>query len=83
MGLTLHQTVPCRKSVRWQILCSTIPSLVYSCGAAGYTWQDGQFEVLADGETVANRGGNWLTRSFGAGCPDFCDVTAQLEKHIR
>jgi hypothetical protein len=43
----------------------------------------GQFEVLADGETVADRGGNWLTRSFGAGYPDFGDVMAQLEKRVR
>ncbi|HZI58009.1 MAG TPA: hypothetical protein VFF39_14600 [Verrucomicrobiae bacterium] len=42
----------------------------------------GQFEVLADGETVADRGGNWLTRSFGAGYPDFGDVMAQLEKRV-
>ena len=27
----------------------------------------GQFEVIADGERVAERGGNWFTRSFGAG----------------
>jgi len=38
--------------------------------------------VLADGETVADRGGNWLTRSFGAGYPDFGDVMAQLEKRV-
>ena len=43
----------------------------------------GQFEVLADGETVADRGGNWLTRSFGAGYPDFGDVMGQLEKRVR
>jgi len=43
----------------------------------------GQFEVLADGETVADRGGNWLTRSFGAGYPNFGDVMAQLEKRVR
>jgi hypothetical protein len=27
----------------------------------------GQFEVLADGQMIAERGGNWFTRSFGAG----------------
>jgi hypothetical protein len=43
----------------------------------------GQFEVLANGETVADRGGNWLTRSFGAGYPDFGNVMAQLEKSVR
>lgn len=40
----------------------------------------GQFDVLADGERVAERGGNFLTRSFGAGYPDFEDVVAALEK---
>jgi hypothetical protein len=30
----------------------------------------GQFDVIADGERIAERGGNWLTRSFGAGYPD-------------
>jgi len=41
----------------------------------------GQFEVIADGERVATRGGNWLTRSFGAGYPDLDRVVEQLEKH--
>jgi len=27
----------------------------------------GQFDVVVDGRTVATRGGNWFTRSFGAG----------------
>ncbi|MGB8129685.1 MAG: hypothetical protein WCG81_07815 [Candidatus Angelobacter sp.] len=40
----------------------------------------GQFEVLADGEKVVERGGNWFTRSFGAGYPDLDSVVAQLEK---
>ena len=39
----------------------------------------GQFEVLADGEKVVERGGNWLTRSFGAGYPDLDSVVEQLE----
>ena len=39
----------------------------------------GQFEVIADGERVAERGGNWLTRSFGAGYPDLNSVIEQLE----
>ena len=30
----------------------------------------GEFEVFADGVSVAKRGGNFLTRSFGAGYPD-------------
>jgi hypothetical protein len=40
----------------------------------------GQFEVLADGEKVVERGGNWFTRSFGAGYPDLNTVVDQLEK---
>ena len=40
----------------------------------------GQFEVIADGETIVERGGNWFTRSFGAGYPDLVRVIEQLEK---
>jgi hypothetical protein len=40
----------------------------------------GQFEVLADGERVVERGGNWFTRSFGAGYPDLDGVVDQLQK---
>ena len=40
----------------------------------------GQFEVLADGEKVAERGGNWITRSFGAGYPELEKVVDQLQK---
>jgi hypothetical protein len=36
--------------------------------------------VIADGETVAQRGRNWLTRSFGAGYPDLNSVVDNLEK---
>ncbi len=28
----------------------------------------------ADGVTVASRGGNWFTRQFGAGYPDFDEI---------
>ena len=38
----------------------------------------GQFDVIADGERVATRGGNWLTRSFGAGYPDLDNVVELL-----
>ena len=38
----------------------------------------GQFDVLADGEKVAERGGNFFTRSFGAGYPDFEVVVDKL-----
>ena len=41
----------------------------------------GQFEVIADGRRIAERGGNWLTRRFGAGYPDPDSVVEQLEKH--
>jgi predicted Rdx family selenoprotein len=41
----------------------------------------GQFDVVADGEKIAERGGNWLTRSFGAGYPDLEGVVEKLEKH--
>ena len=40
----------------------------------------GQFEVLVDGKTVAERGGNWITRSFGAGYPDLESVVDQLQQ---
>jgi hypothetical protein len=38
----------------------------------------GQFDVIADGERIVERGGNWLTRSFGAGYPDHEKVIEQL-----
>ena len=40
----------------------------------------GQFEVIADGKRIAGRGGNWFTRSFGAGYPDLESVVEQLAK---
>jgi hypothetical protein len=40
----------------------------------------GQFEIIADGERIAERGGNWLTRSFGAGYPDLDSVVERLEQ---
>ena len=40
----------------------------------------GQFEVIADGESIAERGGNWFTRKFGAGYPDLDSVVELLEK---
>ena len=41
----------------------------------------GQFEVIADGKRIAERGRNWFTRSFGAGYPDLDRVVEQLERH--
>jgi hypothetical protein len=40
----------------------------------------GQFDVFADGERIAGRGGNWLTKILGAGFPDPESVVEQLEK---
>jgi hypothetical protein len=40
----------------------------------------GQFDVFADGERIVERGGNWLTRSFGAGYPNLDRVVELLEK---
>jgi len=42
----------------------------------------GQFEVLADGERIAERRGNWFTKSFGAGYPDLDNVVEQLQKRV-
>lgn len=39
----------------------------------------GQFTVLADGEVIVERGGNWFTRSLGAGYPDLDGVVDQLQ----
>ncbi len=40
----------------------------------------GQFDVIADGERIATRGGNWFTQRFGGGYPDLDGVVEQLEK---
>jgi len=40
-----------------------------------------QFDVIVDGEKISERGGNWFTRSFGAGYPDLDSVVEQIEKH--
>jgi hypothetical protein len=40
----------------------------------------GQFDVIVDGRRVAERGGNWFTRSFGAGYPDLDRVVDELAK---
>ena len=45
--------------------------------------ETGQFDVLADGEKIVERGGNWLTRSFGAGYPDLEKVVEQLAEKGR
>jgi hypothetical protein len=43
----------------------------------------GQFDVIADGERIAERGGNWLTRSLGAGYPDLDRVVEMLVEKQR
>jgi hypothetical protein len=40
----------------------------------------GQFEVIADGERIAERGGTWFTRRFGGGYPDLDRVVELIEK---
>ena len=49
--------------------------------AATTPGKTGQFEVIADGKRIAERGGNWFTRGFGGGYPDLDRVVEQLEKH--
>ena len=39
----------------------------------------GQFDVVVDGETIASRGGNVLTRALGGGWPDPEAVIAKIE----
>ena len=51
--------------------------------AAKIPGRTGEFKVTADGEVVAERGGNWFTRSLGAGYPDLNSVVEQLEKKYR
>jgi hypothetical protein len=43
----------------------------------------GQFDVIADGERIAERGGNWFTRRFGAGYPDLDSLVEQLDENRR
>ena len=40
----------------------------------------GQFDIVVDGQTVAQRGGNFLTRSLGAGYPDLDTVMARIKQ---
>lgn len=47
--------------------------------AAQVPGKTGEFKVIVDGETVAERGGNWLTRSFGAGYPDLDHIVDTLQ----
>jgi hypothetical protein len=40
------------------------------------------FDVVADSQPIASRGGNWFIRRFGAGYPDFEGVVHLLQKHL-
>jgi hypothetical protein len=40
--------------------------------------KSGQFDILADGELIAARGGNMLTRLIGGGWPDEQSVVEKL-----
>jgi hypothetical protein len=42
----------------------------------------GKFEIIVDGETIVQRGGNSLTRIFGAGYPDPKLVIEQIGKRV-
>ncbi len=42
----------------------------------------GQFEVLAEGESLVNRGGNWFSRQLGAGYPKTREVVALLKEKL-
>lgn len=44
------------------------------------TGKRGQFEVIANGERIAERGGNWFTQKFGAGYPDLNSVVEHLKR---
>ncbi len=43
----------------------------------------GRFDVKADGTTIATRGGNRITRSFGMGYPDLEGVVGALETRLK
>ncbi len=42
----------------------------------------GQFDVLVDGERVVTRGGNFLTRQWGAGYPDEADAVERVRARL-
>ena len=43
----------------------------------------GQFEVSVGDSVVAKRGGNWFTRSFGAGYPNPDDVIESVRSCLQ
>jgi hypothetical protein len=42
----------------------------------------GQFDVLADGEVIASRGGSMLKRVLGGGWPDPAEVIEKIEARL-
>jgi hypothetical protein len=42
--------------------------------------KSGQFDVVVDGETIASRQGNILTRVLGGGWPDEAKVVEELRR---
>lgn len=45
------------------------------------TGTTGQFDIVINGKTVLQRGGNVITRMFGAGYPDFDQVLNIVKGH--
>lgn len=46
------------------------------------TGKVGQFDVLVDGKRVVARGGNFITRQFGAGYPDLEDAVDAVRANM-
>ncbi len=44
--------------------------------------KSGEFAVVVDGEVIARRGGNILSRLFGAGWPDMDEVVRAVEERL-
>ena len=40
----------------------------------------GQFDVVVDGKKIASRGGNFITRKFGAGYPNLNEIVNEIEE---
>ena len=44
--------------------------------------KSGQYDIVVDGQVVASREGNMLTRLMGGGWPESGDVLAAIEKRV-
>jgi hypothetical protein len=44
--------------------------------------KSGQYDIVVDGQVVASREGNLLTRLMGGGWPEPGDVLATIEKRV-